>query len=102
LVVQVFLLLLDSLFLLLSQKFDVDWCLFNQISFNLIEELTLGSYVTFLMAAVALYEQWRVIIRVFVQIISNLLVNVHGVRVLLMNSLNELTLVQVHKLRETS
>jgi hypothetical protein len=46
--------------------------------------------VTLLVAAVALDEERRVVIRVLVKLKAHFLVGVHGVRMLLVDSLDEL------------
>jgi hypothetical protein len=50
------------------------------------------------MASVALDGQRRVICRILMQFKPNLLISVNDMRVLLMNRLDKLSLVQVHQL----
>ena len=91
--IYLILLIFDSLSLLLPYILDIDLFFLDKIAFDLWEKFALGGNMTPLMAPVALEEKRRIVIWVLVKFKPDLLVDIHGVSVLFVDHLDELSLV---------
>ena len=74
----------------------------HQVTFPVLEQRAIRCDMPFVIASEASNEQGRVIVWLFGQPLSDVLVSLDGVRVFHMYLAEEFGLIQVHQLREPS